>query len=190
MPARIRWIPAREGTDSLHRNRTSFAAAATEKPVRGGSSVGRALESHSRGRGFDSPPLHLKTSLTGSLARPCERIAKPRRGARVDCPFRTVFFSEWERPRNFSATCGSDRVGPLSPFARGGEHLSWLFPGGRSRDLMMRRGMQAYRSIPRPKPLGRESVHRPGIRPPDRTSARRNSRSSCVLTRDGPRRAG
>ena len=30
---------------------------------RGCSSVGRALESHSRGQGFDSPQLHQKSSL-------------------------------------------------------------------------------------------------------------------------------
>jgi hypothetical protein len=35
---------------------------------RGCSSVGRALEWHSRGQGFDSPQLH-STALTGGLGR-------------------------------------------------------------------------------------------------------------------------
>ena len=63
----------RSGIRALHRIKSTDYAGhgiGQFKTIRwGGSSVGRALRSQCRGRGFDSPPLHLKPDAS------CERSA-------------------------------------------------------------------------------------------------------------------
>ena len=68
-------------------------------PTRGCSSVGRALESHSRGPGFESPQLHkTEEPAGGSLLTPSGDDGLGRRGA----PYTLNNFSDPDRQANIA----------------------------------------------------------------------------------------
>ncbi len=169
-----------EGSPRPHRKRR-----------RGRSSVGRALESHSRGRGFDSPRLHhphpdgpfgslaasVRTEPIGSIERPSGSIRETLRSREAERSAGAAFAQPSGRA---SAVAGRPRKPGLGTAATVGLRLHRRRGRRRRRDSACRRPAH-------PTGLGPLSDHRIGTRRHDGPADHLRRRAISTPARRGGR---